>query len=71
MEHAPAPDPADAYARGAQTFPKLDGDMAARIAAYGAKEDVADGTVLFERGQRSVDFFLVLTGSIQIYEPGQ
>ncbi|MBC7801153.1 MAG: FAD-dependent oxidoreductase [Gemmatimonadaceae bacterium] len=71
MEHAPAPDPADAYARGAQTFPELDGDMAARIAAYGAKEDVADGTVLFERGQRSVDFFLVLTGSIQIYEPGQ
>jgi thioredoxin reductase (NADPH) len=59
-------DPSDPYARQAQTFPRLSPEMTGRVAAYGREERVAKGTVLYERGQRSVDFFLLLEGSIEI-----
>jgi len=61
-------DPADPYAREAQTFPRLNQEMARTVAAYGREERVASGTLLFERGQRSIDFFLVLDGAIEIFE---
>ena len=61
----------DPYARSAQTFPTLSEEMAARIAAYGHAEDVASGAHIFERGQRSSDFFLVLDGAIEVYEAGE
>jgi thioredoxin reductase (NADPH) len=61
-------DPADPYAREAQTFPRLSQEMARTVAAYGREERVASGTLLFERGQRSIDFFLVLDGAIEIFE---
>jgi len=59
-------DPDDPYARAAQTFPRLSKEMTARVASYGREERIAAGTYVFERGQRSVDFFLVLEGSIEI-----
>ena len=34
--------------------------MAARVAAYGREELLPTARSLFERGERSVDFFLVL-----------
>ena len=58
----------DPHERDAQTFPRLDPDAAARLAAYGTQEDVPGGTLLFERGQRGVDFFLVLEGSIEVFD---
>ncbi|GGC75086.1 FAD-dependent oxidoreductase [Chelatococcus reniformis] len=61
-------DPDDPYAREAQTFPRLGADTIQRVARYGAEETLAPGTVLFERGQRSVDFFLVLSGLIEIFD---
>ena len=61
----------DPYARSAQTFPSLGNEMAARIAAYGHAEDIAAGAHIYERGQRSVDFFLVLDGAIEVYEAGE
>ena len=61
-------DPTDPYARQAQTFPRLSEEMAARLAAYGVEEGLPKGTLLFARGQRSVDFFLVLDGSIEIFD---
>ena len=61
-------DPSDPGARTAQTFPRLDGEIAARIAAYGSEESLADGQLLFERGQRGVDFFLVIAGEIEIFD---
>lgn len=54
--------------REAQTFPRLGAEMARRIAAYGAEERIPAGTLLFERGQRSVDFFFVLEGSIEVFD---
>lgn len=59
-------DPSDPYFREAQTFPVLPRDMVARISAYGHEESVADGTYVFERGQRRSDFFLVIEGAIDI-----
>jgi len=61
-------DPSDPYAREAQTFPRLSEEMIARVAAYGTEERVPAGTIVFARGERSVDFFLVLEGNIEIYE---
>ena len=61
-------DPSDPYARQAQTFPHLSEEMAARIAGYGTEETLAKGTLVFERGERSVDFFLVLKGRIEIFD---
>ncbi len=61
-------DATDPYARRAQIFPKLTSEQCARTAAFGKVEHLAKGSVLFERGERSVDFFLILQGCIEIYE---
>ncbi|HYH42842.1 MAG TPA: FAD-dependent oxidoreductase, partial [Burkholderiales bacterium] len=72
-ENQPPPDaldPDDPYARSAQTFPRLPAAMAARVAAYGTDERLPAGALVFERGQRGVDFFLVLEGTIEILSIG-
>jgi thioredoxin reductase (NADPH) len=61
-------DSSDPYFRTAQTFPRLSAEMAARVAGYGSEERLPRNTLVFERGQRSVDFFLVLEGSIEIFD---
>ncbi|HVE89499.1 MAG TPA: FAD-dependent oxidoreductase [Burkholderiaceae bacterium] len=61
-------DPADPYAREAQTFPRLSVDAADRVANYGVEQGLRRGTSVFERGQRGVDFFLVLEGNIEIFD---
>lgn len=58
----------DPYAREAQTFPKLNDDQVARLSDYGKTEELEKGAVLFSRGDRGADFFLILEGSIEIYE---
>ena len=68
VESAPEVDPTDPYAREAQTFPRLSVDAAQRVANYGVEQGLRKGTMLFQRGQRSVDFFLVLDGSIEIFD---
>jgi thioredoxin reductase (NADPH) len=62
----PALDPDDPYAREAQTFPKLSEEMQLRVAAYGTEERIAEGEILFARGERGLDFFLVREGRIEI-----
>jgi thioredoxin reductase (NADPH) len=64
----PELDPTDPYAREGQTFPRLSEDMARRVARYGTEELLKAGDIVFERGQRSVDFFVVLDGSIEIFD---
>ena len=61
-------DPSDPYAREAQTFPRLSEEMAARVVAYGAEELLPKGALIFERGERGVDFFFVLEGAIEIFD---
>ncbi|MEO8601915.1 MAG: FAD-dependent oxidoreductase [bacterium] len=66
---APAVNPADPYERPAQTFPRLTDEQIERAGEFGVVQALLKGTVLFDRGDRSVDFFLVLEGSIEIYAP--
>jgi len=61
-------DPTDPYVRTAQTFPILTEEQIQRARLLGQEECLPKGTILFERGQRSVDFFIVLKGNIEIYE---
>jgi thioredoxin reductase (NADPH) len=68
VETTASVDPSDPYSRPAQTFPRLTEEMAARVAAYGIEERLPGGTHVFTRGERSVDFFLVLDGNIEIFD---
>lgn len=52
----------------AHAFPRLSEEMIQRIGGYGRVQRVDAQTLLYERGQRTVDFFLVLTGHIDIFE---
>ncbi|RYE04370.1 MAG: cyclic nucleotide-binding domain-containing protein [Sphingomonadales bacterium] len=42
--------------------------MAARVAAFGDEEGFHKGAELFRRGERNVDFFLCLTGAVEIID---
>jgi thioredoxin reductase (NADPH) len=64
----PEVDASDPYERAAQTFPRLSPEQAARSASFGTEERVSAGALLFERGQRGVDFFVVLEGTIEIFD---
>jgi thioredoxin reductase (NADPH) len=63
-------DPTDPYERQAQTFPELTGEQIERIAAFGETGDYPEGTELFRRGQRGVDFFVVIEGLVEITDAG-
>lgn len=64
-------DPSSPMNRKEQTFPRLDDDMAGRLARYGVEELIPKGTILFQRGQRRIDYFFVLEGSIEVYDQGE
>lgn len=61
-------DPSDPYLRISQMFPTLSEDQIERAKQFGEVNSYLKGTILFERGDRSVDFFIVLKGTIEIYE---
>ncbi len=63
-------DPTDPYNREAQTFPQLSQEQVDRITGFGTVEDVPKGAFLFRRGERSVDFFVVIEGSVEILNSG-
>jgi len=64
-------DPTDPYAREAQTFPTLTPEQVQRFMAYGEAQDVPKGATLYERGQRAVDFFVILQGEVEIMDPSR
>ncbi|KAA2238137.1 FAD-dependent oxidoreductase [Salinarimonas soli] len=68
LRPAEAMSPSDPYRRAEQTFPRLNADQVARASAFGSVESLPQGTILFERGDRTVDFFLVQEGHIEIFE---
>ncbi|HEY0085534.1 MAG TPA: FAD-dependent oxidoreductase [Allosphingosinicella sp.] len=59
-------DPTDPYERQAQTFPRLSEAQMALVARFGEVVDYPAGTMLFRRGERSVDFCVVVDGAIGI-----
>lgn len=64
----PRVDGADPYQREEQTFPTLKESHLNRIQSFCDKETLKDGEFLFERGQRSVDFFIILSGAVEIFD---
>ena len=50
-------------------FPQLTDDQLERAAAFGEEERHEEGDLVFERGQRSVDFYLLRSGCIEIFDP--
>ena len=56
----------DPYARQLEVFPRLAQEMITRVMAYGSEEWIAEGSRVFERGERNVDFFVVLEGELEI-----
>ncbi len=61
-------DPSDPYERGAQTFPRLTHEQIARLGMFGTQEILPAGSLLYERGARGVDFFIVLEGRIEVFD---
>ncbi|MEM9009957.1 MAG: FAD-dependent oxidoreductase [Pseudomonadota bacterium] len=59
---------ASAYEREAQIFPRLTRDQLERISRFGKRERLTKGTATFTRGDRSVDCFVILSGSIEIID---
>ncbi len=46
--------------------PALSPEQVARLEPFGRRESIARGTVLFDEGDRDIDFFVVLSGEIEI-----
>jgi thioredoxin reductase (NADPH) len=61
-------DPTDPYERMAQTFPILKPSQIQRMLSFGTVIRMPKGATLFERGQRRVNFYLVLKGNIEFFE---
>jgi thioredoxin reductase (NADPH) len=61
-------DASDPYAREAQTNPALSEGQLERVAAFGKEEAISSGALLYARGERGVDFFLVLSGRLDIVD---
>ena len=48
-------------------FPHLTDDMLVRLRGYGSEEVCPRGTLLFTRGQRDVDMFVIVKGVVDVY----
>ncbi len=60
-------DPSDPRVRETEAFPSLTADQVKRVSSFGRVQQLQRGTVLYEPGCRTADFFLVLDGLIEIY----
>jgi thioredoxin reductase (NADPH) len=60
-------DPSDPHVRESEAFPSLTADQVERVASFGVVQHLQRGTSLYEPGDRTADFFLVLDGFIEIY----
>ena len=59
---------ADPYQRTGQIFPVLSDAQVESIKEFGKCEALKKGDIVFARGDRTVDFFVLLSGSIEIYQ---
>jgi thioredoxin reductase (NADPH) len=51
-----------------EPFPTLTDDQLQRIASYGVRETHPKDTILFKKGDRLVDWYVVVQGSIELFE---
>ena len=66
MAALPIPSALDA---STQTFPTLTQAQINRLLAHGKVRKVEAGEILFEPGDTSVPFFVILSGSMEIVQP--
>ena len=59
-------DASEHHASEADAFPSLTDEMTERVAGYGSREFVAQGTQLIARDDRHADAFFVISGCIEI-----
>ncbi len=64
-----SPREGSAYARSAQIFPVLSDEQIDRCLPFGSRERLPEGAVLFRRGERTVDCFVILEGCVEIVDP--
>lgn len=60
--------PADPYNRLSETLPALTPEQIERLHEYGEVEDIKQGQTLYVRGQRDIDFYVILNGSLEVLE---
>jgi thioredoxin reductase (NADPH) len=56
--------------RKAQMFPQLTAAQIARLSAHGARRNMSKGEILSEPGDRKRPMLVVLSGSIEVVQPG-
>lgn len=52
----------------ADLSPRLTAEQLRRMAAYGTAERFAPGALLFDEGEKNIDFFVVLSGAVEILQ---
>jgi thioredoxin reductase (NADPH) len=67
MSSWPTPSALDA---GTQTFPTLTASQINRARPWGTVRQVQPGDILFKPGDTNVPFFILLSGSMEIVQPG-
>ncbi|MEO1242097.1 MAG: FAD-dependent oxidoreductase [Pseudomonadota bacterium] len=68
MSESEASRATDPYQRQEQIFPVLSDSQVERIKEFGECERLAKRSVVFRRGDRTVDFFVLLDGNIEIFD---
>ncbi len=54
-----------------QLFPKLSEAQIRLVERYGARRAVRDGEILFDIGDADTPFFVVLSGCLEVFQPGE
>ena len=55
--------------RDARAFPSLDADEMALLAGMARRESFADGDVILRVGQADIDFFVIESGKVEMFNP--
>jgi thioredoxin reductase (NADPH) len=70
LNNANIPSPSPPY-NAELAFPYLTEEMVSRLGTYGHKETFEAGVALWTRGEREVDMFVVLEGTVEVYAQGE
>ena len=60
---------AEVLERREQMFPSLSAVQLARLARFGRRRSVPAGEIVFEQGEASPEFFVVLSGALEVVQP--
>lgn len=71
MSEAEVVNPSDPYQRRAQTFPILTAREIEAMKGFGSVERLETGAPVFSRGDRTVDFVVILSGALEIYDTAE